>query len=128
MEINNVIMQIGPLDPENYIKKKPHWKILQYSNNFQELIAGASLVITHFGATVLESLAYNKPTLIVPNPEWTRTVGKEDAELLAKKINSICISDINKSSFENAIQEIKTRKIPKFPDGAEKLAQMILEI
>jgi UDP-N-acetylglucosamine--N-acetylmuramyl-(pentapeptide) pyrophosphoryl-undecaprenol N-acetylglucosamine transferase len=60
-------------------------RFLEHSAKFYELIAGADVVVTHFGATILEALVYRKPTVVVPNPEWTRTAGVEDAKILRQK-------------------------------------------
>ncbi|MEM2242222.1 MAG: glycosyltransferase, partial [Candidatus Bathyarchaeia archaeon] len=72
-KLENVVLQTGKVDPEPYRKKHPEWRILTHSAKFHELVAGADVVVTHFGATILEALVYKKPTVVVPNPEWTRT-------------------------------------------------------
>lgn len=81
-------------------------------------------------ATVVNGFAravvYKKPVVLVPNPEWTRTVGTEDAEYLAGKINAVFVSEIE--SLLNAIKEARKRRVPTLPDGAENLANMIIEL
>ena len=127
-DLRNVVLQTGPVDPEPYRRLHPEWKIIDYSTRFHELIAGAELVVTHFGMTILEALVYRKPTVVVPNPEWTRTAGVEDAKCLAKKVNAILVSEITLSNLLDAIERARNTAPPFFPDGAEKLAELILKL
>jgi len=101
---------------------------LTHSAKFHELVAGADVVVTHFGATILEALVYKKPTVVVPNPEWTRTAGIEDARHYVKKVNAVLISEITLRNLLNAIEEAKSREYPKLPDGASKLADLIMKL
>jgi UDP-N-acetylglucosamine:LPS N-acetylglucosamine transferase len=84
--------------------------------------------VSHFGGTALDAAIYKKPAVLAPNPEWTRTAGMEDAEYLARKINAILVSEINLEILLDAIEEAKRRRVPTLPDGAENLANMILEL
>jgi UDP-N-acetylglucosamine:LPS N-acetylglucosamine transferase len=126
--LTNVVLQTGQVDPTPYIKAHPEWKIVTLTPRFHELLAGAEVVITHFGSTVLDALVYKKPTVIVPNPEWTRTAGEEDAKILAEKVNAVIVNEITKENILNAVEEAKKKAIPTFPDGAEKLAGKIIEL
>jgi len=102
--------------------------VIRYSTRFYELVAGADVVVTHFGATILEALAYRKPVVVVPNPEWTRTAGVEDARYYAKKVNAVLVSEITLENLLNAIEEARRRKYPGLVDGAAKLADLILRL
>jgi UDP-N-acetylglucosamine:LPS N-acetylglucosamine transferase len=126
--LQNVILQIGGIAPKPYTKKHPEWKVITYTEKFQDLIAGAEVVVTHYGFTMLETLAYGKPTVVVVNPEWTRTVGFEDAKCLAKKTNAVLVSKITTESLLNAIEKAKKRKIPTLQSGAERLSDIILKM
>jgi UDP-N-acetylglucosamine--N-acetylmuramyl-(pentapeptide) pyrophosphoryl-undecaprenol N-acetylglucosamine transferase len=127
--LNNVVLQTGKVDPKPYAEKHPEWKVLTFTEEFQELLAGAEVVVTHFGLTALEAaVVYKKPVVIVLNPEWTRTVGAEDAELLAEKINAVFVSETNLETLLNSIDEARKRTAPTLPSGAENLAKMILEL
>jgi UDP-N-acetylglucosamine--N-acetylmuramyl-(pentapeptide) pyrophosphoryl-undecaprenol N-acetylglucosamine transferase len=127
--LHNIVLQTGKIDPKPYAIEHPEWKILTFTEKFQELLANAKVVVTHFGLTALEAtLVYKKPVVIVLNPEWTRTVGAEDAKYLANKLNAVCVSETKLEILINAIEEAKTRSIPQMPSGAEKLAEIILEI
>jgi UDP-N-acetylglucosamine:LPS N-acetylglucosamine transferase len=126
--LRNVVLQTGHVNPEPYKKRHPEWKILRFSTKFHEIIAGADLVVTHFGSTVLEAVVYRKPMVIVLNPEWKRTVGKTDAEILAEKVNAVFVWDITLKKLLRAIEEAKERKLPVFEDGAKKLVDLVLRL
>jgi len=126
--LKNVVLQTGKINPEPYRKRHPEWKIMRYSSKFPELLAGAELIVTHFGFTALESVVYQKPAVMVLNPEWKRTVGKRDATIFAKKVGATFVSDITLESLLDAIEEAKNNKIPVLKDGAKVLAEMILNL
>lgn len=127
-ELKNVVLQTGKINPEPYKRKHPEWKIITLTERFDELVAGADIVITHFGSTALEAATHRKPTVIVLNPEWKRTVGLEDANILAKKLNSVLIYEINLDALLNAIEEAKKRKTPEMLDGARVLGEKIIKL
>ncbi|MEM2507107.1 MAG: glycosyltransferase [Nitrososphaeria archaeon] len=125
-KLKNVVLQTGKVDPKPYRKKHPEWKILEHSGKFYELVAGADVVVTHFGATILEAVVYRKPTVVVPNPEWTRTAGIEDAKQYVKKVNAVLVSEITLKNILNAIEKSRENPQPTLPDGAENLAILTL--
>ena len=127
-KLSNVVLQTGRVDPTPYIKKHPEWKVITFTEKFHELLAGAELVVSHFGGTVLDAAIYKKPAVLAPNPEWTRTAGIRDAEYLARKINAVLVSDIDPEILLNSIKEARKRKVPTLPDGAENLADMIMRL
>jgi UDP-N-acetylglucosamine--N-acetylmuramyl-(pentapeptide) pyrophosphoryl-undecaprenol N-acetylglucosamine transferase len=127
-DLTNIVMQTGEIDPEPYRKRHPEWKIMRYYSNFTELLAGAELVITHFGSTALESVVYKKPSVMVFNPEWKRTVGKTDATIFAKKVGATFLSDLNLENLIYAIETAKKNKIPELMDGAKVLVDFILNL
>ncbi|MEM0049505.1 MAG: glycosyltransferase [Candidatus Bathyarchaeia archaeon] len=126
--LKNIVMQTGKIDPEPYKKIHPEWKVINYSTEFHRLIAGAEVVVTHFGMTALETLIYRKPTVIVPNPEWTRTATIEDAKYYARKVNAVLVTEITPENILNAIKEAKEKEQPKLPDGAKNLADLIIKL
>ncbi len=128
LDLDNVVLQTGRVDPELYRKKHPSWKIFDFDPDFQRWIAGASVVVTHLGKTVIDSaLTYGKPTVIVPNPEWRLTAGWKDAEFLAKKLNAVLVKEISPHSIADAVEEARKRKPPRYENGAEKLAKILLK-
>jgi len=126
--LQNVVLQIGKIDPKPYREKHPEWEIITHTEKFHDLIAGAEVVVTHFGFTMLEALAYRKPSVVVVNPEWTRTVGYEDAKCLAKKTNAVLVSKITTEFLLNAIEKAKNKKVPTLQNGAERLSDIILKM
>jgi UDP-N-acetylglucosamine--N-acetylmuramyl-(pentapeptide) pyrophosphoryl-undecaprenol N-acetylglucosamine transferase len=127
--MHNVVLQTGKVDFKPYVKKHPEWKVITFTDKFQELIAGAEVVVTHFGSTALEAaVVYRKPVVIVLNPEWTRTVGAIDAGCLAGKLNAVFVSETNLEILLKAIDEAKTRNVPAMPSGAKNLAKIILKL
>jgi UDP-N-acetylglucosamine:LPS N-acetylglucosamine transferase len=124
----NVVLQTGQVDPKQYRQKHPEWKVIDFSTTFYELVAGADIVITHFGSTALEALIYRKPMVIVLNPEWKRTVGRSDAEIFAGKINADFIWDVTVENLLRAVEEARRRKLSEVEDGAKKLAEAILRL
>jgi UDP-N-acetylglucosamine--N-acetylmuramyl-(pentapeptide) pyrophosphoryl-undecaprenol N-acetylglucosamine transferase len=127
-DLENVVLQTGKVDPKPYAAKHPEWRVLAITENFHELVAGAEVVVTHLGSTTIEAVVYGKPIVLVPNPEWTRTAGPEDAQHLARRVNAVLISEIRPKNIFAAIEVAKKRRIPSLQDGAEKLAKMIVEL
>ena len=126
--IENVVLQTGRVDPEPYRKRHPGWRVFRFDPDFQRWIAGASIVVTHLGKTVIDSaLSYGKPTVIVPNPEWRLTAGWRDAEILAEKLNAVLVREISPEAIEEAIREARRRSPRRYRNGAEELARILLE-
>lgn len=127
--LHNIVLQTGRVNPAPYMERHPEWKVFTVTDRFHETLAGAELVVTHFGSsTLLESVVYQKPVVLVPNPEWTRTTGVEDAKYMARKLNAVLVSEMNSKILVDAINEARKRKAPKLPNGAEKLAQLIMDL
>ncbi len=127
-DLDNVVLQTGKINPGDYEIIHPDWKVFSYSDDFLRVLAGAEVVVTHFGSTVLEAISLGKPAVIVPNPAWTRTVGVEDAMRLAEKVNALVLSDITPDKLKAAIEKAKRKKPYSFPNGAKKLASLILKL
>jgi len=126
-DLHNIVLQTGRADPTPYVKRHPEWKVIALTKKFHKLLAGAELVITHFGSTALEAVVYGKPVILVPNPEWTRTASMEDAEYLARKVNAVLVSEIDLKTMLSAIDKARKRKVPTLQDGAENIASIIID-
>ena len=126
--LKNVVLQTGKVDPEPYKKQHPEWKVIEFSLNFSELIAGAEVVLTHQGSVPMEAAVYNKPSVIVPNPELKRTFPRKDSEFFAKKVGAKILSDPSLESLMNALETAKNNRIPVLKDGAKVLADVVLNI
>lgn len=127
-DLKNVVLQTGEIDPEPYKKRHPEWKIIRFSLKFNELIAGAKVIVTHQGSTPLEAAAYKKPSIIVPDPELKRTFLRRDSEIFAKKVGATILSDLRLKSLVDAIEVAKKQHVPVLKDGAEVLADLILNL
>jgi len=128
-DLDNVVLQTGKMNPTPYIKKHPEWKVITVTEDFHELIAGASLIVTHFGSTILEVIAYKKHALLVPPySKWTRTASPKDAEFFARKFNYVLVSEIKLENLLNGIREATKRKVPTLPNGARNLANKIMDM
>ena len=127
-DLKNVVLQTGEVDPEPYRKRHPTWNVIDFSLKFNELIAGAEVIVTHQGSTPLEAVVYKKPSVIVPNPELKRTFPRRDSEIFAKKLGATILSDVTLESLVEAIETAKKRKVPVLRDGAKVLADMILNL
>jgi len=125
-KIAKVILHTGKVDPKPYIRRHPEWKIMQSSPMFPELLAGAEVVVTHFGYTALEAFACQKPTVLVFNNEWKRNAGIIDAEIFAKKLGANFVSELSLENLMDSIEKAKKNKIPTYVNGAKVLANMIL--
>jgi len=126
--MKNVVLQTGEINPEPYKRKHPEWKVIKFTDRFSELVAGARIVVTHFGATALEVLSYKKPMVIVGNPEWTRAAVFEDAKVYAKKINAPLVLEVTLENVLEAIRKAGEREIPTLPDGTKELGKIILKM
>ncbi len=127
LELDNIVLQTGRIDPRPFKERHPEWKVFQFDPDFGKWLAGASVVVSHLGKTVIDAvLTYRKPVVIVPNPEWTLTAGWEDARILAGKLNAVVVDDIKPEILLEAIEEARKKKPPVYQDGAEKLAEELL--
>jgi len=127
-DLSDVVLQTGKVDSTPYIKKHPGWKAFAVLEDFHEVLAGAELVVTHLGVTVLEAAMYKKPVVLVPNPEWTRTGSVEDARYLAKKVNAVFVSEISVEALLHGIEEARRRKVPALQNGAGNLANIVVRL
>jgi UDP-N-acetylglucosamine--N-acetylmuramyl-(pentapeptide) pyrophosphoryl-undecaprenol N-acetylglucosamine transferase len=123
--LKNVVLQTGKVDPREYIKRHPDWKVITTTEGFYKLIAGAQIVVTPPGATPLEAITYGKPIVIVRYPKWSRAGAPEEARLLASKLNAPFVSELSPQTLIEAIEEAKDRKTPQLTDGAKALAEYI---
>ena len=129
LNLDKVVMQTGRINPEPYKRKHPNWIVFNYDPDFGKWLAGAKVVITHFGKTAIDAvLSYRKPTIIVLNPEWKYTVGEKDAEILASKLNALLIRNITFNNLEKAIHSAIKITLPNYENGAENLTKFILSI
>ena len=126
--LKNVVLQTGKIDPAKYSLRKPEWRVFSYTDKFNELLAGAQVVVTPPGGTPIEAAAYGKPVVIAPYPGWTRAADKEETILFASKIDAVLLGEVTPEGLESAIETAKKRGSKSLEDGTEKLAEAILRI
>ena len=127
LNIENVVLQTGKVNPEPYRRKHPTWVVFNLDPVFGKWLAGAKVVITHFGKTAIDAvLSYRKPTIIVLNPEWRYTVGERDAKILAEKLNAVLVKEITPKVIERAVDEAVNKTLPTYEDGALNLVRLLL--
>jgi UDP-N-acetylglucosamine--N-acetylmuramyl-(pentapeptide) pyrophosphoryl-undecaprenol N-acetylglucosamine transferase len=127
LNLEKVVMQTGKIDPREYTKKRPNWTIFSYSSDFEKIVSESSLVITHQGGgTIFEALMYNKPIIIAFNNNLPRTATREDVKKLAERTNAQYIDDVDETNLSSAIQSVGLQIEKTFPDGREKLTQILL--
>ncbi|AFZ70339.1 UDP-N-acetylglucosamine:LPS N-acetylglucosamine transferase [Caldisphaera lagunensis DSM 15908] len=132
--LENIVLQTGKVDPKPYIASHPEWKVFQFDPNLEKYIASASIVITHFGRTAVESaLKYKKPTILAPNIEWKwmqNEIRIKESEIMAKKLNAYYLppNSLNENSIMEAIKYTKNLIPYSYNDGALELAKIVNSI
>ncbi|MCS7140533.1 MAG: polysaccharide biosynthesis protein [Candidatus Nezhaarchaeota archaeon] len=126
LELENVVLQTGDVDPESYLKRNPKWMAFRYTSDIHKWIANASLVITQQGLTAsIARLAYGKPTIIVWNPRVRLGAVKRDVEVYAEKLRAIFIDKVEPHAIRRAMNEAGPMTL-KSPNGAREIAKILL--
>ncbi len=129
--LDNVVVQTGRLTPPELVEKaRPGWRALRYTPDPAPLIQGARLVLSHQGLGLAEAaLAHRRPVLLAYNPDLHMTSGWQDAVELARFLGTEALdpSRAAPQDLEKAIREAADRRPPRYPDGAETVARLILE-
>jgi UDP-N-acetylglucosamine--N-acetylmuramyl-(pentapeptide) pyrophosphoryl-undecaprenol N-acetylglucosamine transferase len=127
--IENIVLQTGKIDPEPYRQRHPYWKVFSLTENFQQILAGADIVVTHQGGgTIFEAIMLKKPLIIVHNPELRRTANEEDMRILVKKTNATYITDIDTKKIVEAVRKIQEQPSPRIVNGTNNVINLILKI
>jgi len=129
LDLERVVLQTGKVDPAPYKTRKPNWTIITYSTEFERLVAESTLVITHQGGgTIFETVLYEKPLIIVFNPDIPRTANTEDMKVLAEKVGAPFLEEADAKKIHTLIEKAQTNPRPSFEDGRSKAAEIILSI
>ena len=122
-----VIVQTGAVDPEPLARRRPEWRFLRYTDRFDELLAGASLVVAQFPALtpVIARLAYGKPTVMVPARHLKSSSSLENAPIIAEKIRAVYVEEVTGESIEEAARLARRLPQPRLPVGARVAAEII---
>ena len=127
-DFENVMLQTGKIQGDFYQKKRPEWKVFKYSDRFEELLAGAEVVVCPPGGTPIEAVVYGKPVVLVRYPRWTRAASLKETDAFAKKLNAPLLLCFSPKHIETAIEEAKKREVPTFKNGTKLLSDAILSL
>ncbi len=134
LDLRDVVLQTGRVDPEPYRRRHPSWRVFQFTPDLDRWIAGAHIVITHFpGSTsATAALAYNKPVILVAAPHLRGSAPQDDALLYAEKIGAIYVREVSPKRLAEAIREaersIEPGKAKSYPVGAREAAKLLAGI
>lgn len=126
---DKLILQTGRVDPGPYVKAG--LRAFSFSPELEDLIAGARVVVTHFGRTAVEAACkYGKPTVLAPNTEWVwmrDPVRMIEASMMARRIGAVLLppEQVTPEGVERAVEEALKSRPASCDDGSVKLAQII---
>lgn len=126
--LDKVVLQTGNLDGKEYAERHPEWKVIGFTDRFEELLAGADVVVSPPGGTPIEAVVHGKPVVVVRYPEWTRAASLEDTRIFADKLNASLLLTLTPSALEAAVEEAKRREVPVLRDGTRPLVETILAL
>ena len=127
-DFENVVLQTGNLNGGVYERKRPLWRIISFTDRFDELLAGAEVVVCPPGGTPIEAIVYGKPIVLVRYPQWARAASLEETKAFAQKLNAPLLQTFSPVEVVTAIEEAKARKIPFFKNGTWLLSNKILSL
>jgi len=128
-DFENIVLQTGKIESKQYKRKHPSWRVFNFSEDFQSILAGADIVITHQGGgTIFESVMYEKPLIIVFNPELKRTAKFEEIKILSEKIGASLITEVSLQKIKDEIYDVKYNFFPINYNGNINLRKIILKI
>ena len=126
--MEKVVLQTGKLDGREYKERHPGWRVISFTERFEELIAGAEVVVSPPGGTPVEAVVYGKPVVIVRYPEWTKAASLEDTRIFAEKLDAPLLLTLTPMALEDALENAKRREVPKLKDGTKLLTKAILSL
>jgi len=126
--LKKVVLQTGNLDSRKYAERHQEWRVFSFTDRFDEVLAGAEVVVSPPGGTPIEAVVYEKPLVIVRYPEWTRAASAEDTRVFAEKLNAPLLLRLTPSALEAAVEVARGRKVPVLRDGTHSLVETILSL
>lgn len=127
-----VAAQTGRVDPSRY--RERGWAAFRFDPDLQRWIAGARLVVSHLGRTVIDAaLTYRKPVAIAPNPRWAlgRSARPQDAAALARKLNLTLIPPgalKRPGALRGLVEAASQREPRRLPNGGRLAARIIARL
>lgn len=130
LDLPNIVLQTGKIDPEPYKKRHPSWTIFRFDPDLDRWIARASLVITHFpGMTsATAALAYRKPVILVAAPHLKNSAPQRDGPLYAEKIGALYVANVSPRSIAEAVKKATSLTPHRHSNGAEKAAKITAKL
>ncbi len=128
--LRDVVVQTGRVDPSPYASLGG-WRAFRFEPDLEGLIAGARVVVTHFGRTAVEAACkYAKPTVLAPNPEWVwmrRPERMREAEIMARRIGAYFLPPerVTPEGVLEAIEGALSGRPASCEDGSLRLARII---
>lgn len=128
-ELENVVLQTGRVNPRPYIERRPSWRVFHYTPRFDEVLAGASVVVTQFPGTTsaTAALAYGKPVILVPNRHVPLAASLANAPIYSRKIGALYVEKVTAAKLLDAIERARETRPPSLPNGAERIATILVE-
>lgn len=132
-----VIHQVGKgnINPN---KKHPNYKQIEFSSNMADLINQADIVLSRAGSnTIFELATHHKPMLLIPLPKGASRGDQIDNAkyfeslgyakvLLQDNLDSKTLQENIINLFKNKQQYINTLKKANFPNGIQKIVDILL--
>ncbi len=120
-----LVIQTGRVNPEKF--KRDGVRAFRYVEDFHKVLAKAKAVVGVFPGTTpaTATLAYNKPTVIVPNLKLRSAASLENMKPFAEKVGAV-IGDLN--DLEGALEKAFRTRRPRYENGAKKVVQLVLEV
>ena len=126
--LKEVVLQTGGLDNRVYAERHPEWRVISFTDEFEELLAGAEVVVSPPGGTPIEAVAFGKPVVIVRYPEWTKAADIEDVRIFAEKLNAPLLLNLTPQALEAAVEEAKRMEPVVLKDGTRALVEAVLSL
>lgn len=123
--LKEVVLQTGNLRNRAYSEKHPEWRVISFTDRFDELLAGADVVVSPPGGTPIEAVVYGKHIVVVRYPEWARAASLEETRIFAEKLNAPLLLTLTPSALEAAVEEARGREVPVLRNGARPLVEAI---
>jgi UDP-N-acetylglucosamine--N-acetylmuramyl-(pentapeptide) pyrophosphoryl-undecaprenol N-acetylglucosamine transferase len=129
LNLHNIVLQTGKVDPTPYMRRHPEWIVFRFDPDLDRWIARASIVITHFpGMTsATAALAYRKPVILVAAHHLKLSAKQEDGPIYANKIGALYLREVTPESLLRAIKKAHYLDPKKYPNGAEKITELIIK-
>lgn len=128
-DLRDVTMTIADQDVSRYAK--PGWVVVNRLIGLDEVMASASVVITHLGYTIWEAMNYCVPVIIVPNPMW-KSSSVHEMEQVALFIQEkgyglyLPIEGLTSATLEDSVKRAERMNLPPIQRGTDEAVHLIV--